>query len=351
MGLIPGGASASARYPPVNAGHRCAEAVWVETLQTTSETQDQPTWSPPHRNEAARARRAASDLARWILLVIFAVAAPVALLLWAAMPRVTDPDQVAEAAVDLGITAVIRGAFIDELGNQLAERRNSPGTGESMELAFEHALTQDWFDDQIGSIAGEIDRWFAGNQVSPPQLMVDLAPVKIRLAADPLALTMVGEMLECQNCDDEATVGTALQQVPDELRLIEDAAPSEEMLRARDTLQTGRRIRDMLPIGLLAVVVLIVLLARRGTRLRWAGYAALVAGIPLLAFAAAAPTVISEQAVGSLPAAFPIRAGHVEDLAGWVFEPASTLALTLVVAGVVLVVVSLVWGAIQRRTV
>lgn len=310
-------------------------------------------WSaPPQRSAGASALRSAGGLLRWLLFAVLVVVAPIALTIWTVMPRVTNLEQLAEQAVDTGMTAVVRDAFVDQLADRLAERRNAPAAADQMRPIFERSLTQAWFDEQVVGVASEVERWFAGTDQAAPDLVIDLVPVKASLVADPLALAMVAELIECEGCpaEDQSSI-SVLQQVPDELSLVstEGEGAPDEMLQARDTLNNGRRARDLIPVVLLASMAMIVLLARHHTRLRWAGYTALAAAIPLLLVALLAPGAISQQAAGALPSEFPVQAAHIEGVADWMFAPAQSLALWLMVAGLALVAASVTSAVVRRR--
>lgn len=168
---------------------------------------------PPSRHTG----RAAT---RWLLVVPFVVMAPIART---AMPRVTSPAMVAEEVIEIGLTHSARAALVDGFASQLAERRNAPLTEATMREVFDRSLTQEWFDEQVLNIAGELDRWLLGTTTQLPDLVIDLVPIKTALASDPDAMALVASFVGCEGieCAPEGqTVEVALVRMPDQAALL-----------------------------------------------------------------------------------------------------------------------------------
>ncbi len=243
-----------------------------------------PETDPPHAPTAApRPARAAGSLTRGLLLVLLVMASPAALIVWTATPRITSPTELAEQAIAIGLTEAVRGEIVDELSSELAERRNSPTESDQMHLVFERSLSQAWFDEQVLAIAAELDRWLDGANPEPPELIVDLRPVKASLAADPEALFLVADLIGTEQ--GTGSIAIALAGVPDEVSLLseppEPGSP-EGLYTAREVLGDVRMVRLAIPVVLLVVFALTVLLARRDTRVRSAGRTLAIIGVPLL---------------------------------------------------------------------
>lgn len=312
--------------------------------------------APPEADSALRSQqpiarhrgRRAAAATRWILVVPFVLLAPVALIAWAAIPRVSSPQQIAEEAVAIGLTEVARDAIVEEFSSELAESSETVFVAGTMREVFDRSLTQEWFDAQVVGIATEVDRWLAGTEPSLPELMIDLVPVKTALAADPAALRIVAEFVDCSgtNC----TAGIAA--LPDEASLLSIEAGSseaEDLIAARGLLQTTRRGVQFIPLVMLAEFALLVLLARRHARLRFAGSVALWIGGILMLVVLIVPGWVGGQAAEAVPPELPLAASEVAVLASWAIAPARTIALWMLVAGAIAVVGSYVWDVVNRR--
>jgi hypothetical protein len=214
---------------------------------------------------------------------VLVVTAPLALIVWAATPRITSPTQLAGLGVEVGLTGIVRRDIVDQLSSELAERRQSPAESTQMRSVFERSMTQAWSDEQVMSVAAELDEWQAGTDPQPPELVVDLRPVKASLAADPEALFLVADLIGSEQA--ERSVAVALAGVPDELSLLSDAPETESpegLFTARDILADVRTARQLIPLVLLVVFALTVLLARSGGRLKSAGKTIAMVGVPLV---------------------------------------------------------------------
>ncbi len=303
---------------------------------------------PPHR----RTGRAAT---RWILVVPFVVMAPLALIAWTAMPRVTSPTMVAEEAVEIGLTHSARAALVDEFASQLAQRRDAPLTEATMREVFDRSLTQEWFDEQVLNIAGELDRWLLGTSNRLPDLVIDLVPVKTALASDPEAMALVTNFVGCEGIEcapKGQTVEVALVGMPDQAALLTadaDSSQAEGLIRARSLLQSGRGMSAIAPLILLGELALLVLLARRHGRLRFAGGLLFLVGALVLLVGWFGPGWVGAEVAGSIPADIPVAAGDIAALVAWVLEPARTLAFWLMAAGAIAYAGSFAWTALSRR--
>ena len=78
----------------------------------------------------------------------------------------------------------------------------------------------------------------------------------------------------------------------------------------------------MIPLVVFGVLAIIVLLARRGTRLRWTGSALLAVALPILALAALTPRWVGQQAAGLVPDEVGLEGAEVEALVSWILDPA-----------------------------
>ena len=297
-----------------------------------------------------RAGRAAASFSRGFLLFLLALVAPLALIVWAAMPRLTSPTQIADQAIEVGLAGAVREAFVDELSSQLAERRASPTESPQMRSIFERSLSQDWFDTQVRGVTASLETWLAGSDQRPPHLVVDLTPVKASLAADPEALFLVAGMVGADEL--EGSVAAALAGVPDEVELLSDTAvPGEPaaLFSARDYLESARTLRKWIPFVVLAMFAITVVLSREGERLGGAGRTLVVVGVPLLVAAFVMPVLASELAAGAIPSEIPLDGADVADLLSWMLEPVRPVGAALVAVGLAAIVASFAMGAIGRR--
>jgi hypothetical protein len=310
-----------------------------------------PETDPPHApTEAPRPARAVGSLTRGLFLVLLVMASPAALIVWTATPRITSPTELAEPAIAIGLTEAVRGEIVDELSSELAERRNSPTESDQMRLVFERSLSQAWFDEQVLVVATELDRWLDGTNPEPPELIVDLRPVKASLAADPEALFLVADLIGTEQ--STGSIAIALAGVPDEVSLLseplEPGSP-EGLYTAREMLGDVRMVRLAIPVVLLVMFALTVLLARRDTRVRSAGRTLAIIGVPLLVASFVMPMVATRVALSSMPSEIPIDAGQVEGLLSWMLEPVRPVGFGLVVVGAVVVGASVAMDAVRRR--
>ncbi len=241
--------------------------------------------------------RAAAGLTRGLLFTLFVVVAPIALLVWAVLPRLMSPAALADQAIDVGLTETLRAAIVDQLASELADRQNPPVATDQMRSIFDRSLTQDWFDEQLTSVAGELELWFADADEELPSLQIDLVSVKTSLVADPEAIRLVAELIGAE--EGVAIPEGALAGIPDQVSLLsgsEDPGSADDLFAARDFVDAANRRRGMIPLVIFGVFAMIVLLARRGTGLRWTGSALLAVALPILAVAALAPRWVGHQA-------------------------------------------------------
>ncbi len=318
----------------------------------TAEPEVLPTKAPDWTAKVSGAGRTAAGLTRGLLLILFMVVAPIALLVWAVLPRLMSPAALADQAIDVGLTETIRAAIVDQLSSELADRQNTPAAADEMRSVFDRSLTQDWFDQQVTSVAGELELWLAGTDDEPPLLEIDLVPVKTSLAADPEAIRLVAELI---GADERVAIPEgALAGIPDQVSLLagsEDPGATDDLFAARDFVDMASRRRGMIPLVVFGVFAMIVLLARRGTRLRWTGSALLIVALPILAVAALAPRLVGQQAARLVPAEVGLEGAEVEALVSWILGPAWSLALWVLVAGIGAVVASVAARALRGRPV
>ena len=309
-----------------------------------------------HRPPAGRASPARAAT-RWFLVVPFVLIAPIALIAWTAMPRVTSPALVAEEAVEIGLTQSARTALVDGFATQLAERRDAPLVEDTMREVFDRSLTQEWFDEQVFNIAGELDRWLLGSGDQLPDLVIDLVLVKTALASDPEAMQLVANFVGCEGIEcapENQTVEVALVGVPDQAALLNadaDSSEAEGLIKARGLLQTGRRMSAIAPLILLGELALLALLARRHGRLRFTGGVLIVVGALVLLIAWLGPGWVGGEVAGSIPDDAQVAAVEIAALVWWMLEPARTLAYWVVAAGAIAYVGSFAWTAMSRQPI
>jgi len=294
--------------------------------------------------------RAAAGLTRGLLGTLFMVVAPIALLIWAVLPRLMSPAALADQAIDVGLTETLRAAIVDQLASELADRQNTPVATDQMRSIFDRSLSQDWFDQQVTGVAGELELWFAGADEELPSLQIDLVPVKTSLAADPEAIRLVAELIGAD--EGVAIPEGALAGIPDQVSLLsssEDPGSADDLFAARDFVDAASRRRWMIPLVVFGVLAIIVLLARRGTRLRWTGSALLAVALPILALATLAPRLVGQQAAGLVPDEVGLEGAEVEALVSWILDPARSQALWVLVAGIAAVVASIAAHALRGR--
>ena len=309
---------------------------------------------PSQRYESSvgsrRTGRAAASVVRGLLVFLLMLTGPLAVIVWATMPRLTSPTQVAEQAIEAGLTAAVRESLVDQLSSELAERRASPTESLQMRSVFERSLSQAWFDEQVRNVTAELEVWLGGTDQRPPQLVIDLTPVKASLAADPEALFLVADLVGAEEV--EGSVAAALAGVPDEVELLSETAEPgtpEGLFAARDYLDDARRVRPLIPIALVSVFALIVLLSRGGARLGWTGRTLALIGVPLLVASFVMPGLSSEVVAGAVPADIPLDATQIGDLLSWMLEPVRPVAVGLAASGLVLLMVSFGLGVVHRR--
>jgi hypothetical protein len=292
----------------------------------------------------------AAKTGRGFLGVLLVLIAPLALMVWAVIPRLTSPSELASQAVTQDLTSIVRDAIVDELSAQLSERRNAPTVSDQMRLVFDRSMTQAWFDEQVVGLATELDRWLAGNDDDPPELVIDLRPVKASLTADPEALLIVAAWMGGEEFD--GTVAAALTRVPDEVELFSaetDSEFPEGFYAVREILGSARSARQMIPVVLVIVFAIFVVLARPGERLRSSGRLLAVIGGSVAIASFAMPFVATRLALGAAPGDLPIEASQVEGLMWWMMAPLRPIGVTILVAGVVAMAAAYASVVMQRR--
>jgi hypothetical protein len=150
------------------------DAGTVTATPTRPPAIDQPKALPRGRRPGG----VAGSLTRGLLVFMLVVTAPLALMVWATTPRITSPTQLASQGVRIGLTEIVRRDIVDQLSSELADRRQSPTESAQVRSVFERSMTQAWFDEQVMSVATELEEWLAGTDPQPPELVVDLRPVK-----------------------------------------------------------------------------------------------------------------------------------------------------------------------------
>lgn len=299
---------------------------------------------------AQRPDTPATRVGRGLLRLLLVILAPLALIVWAVLPRVTSPALLADQAVESGLTSIVRDGLVDQLSSELSERRGSPAQSEQMRSVFERSVTQAWLDEQVMIVAAELDEWFAGTDDRPPELVVDLTPVKASLAADPEALFLVADLVGAEQVD--GSVAVALAGVPDRVELFSEETESEfpeGAYTVREVMATARTARQMIPVTVLLVFALFVLLARAGQRLRSGGRTLLAVGIPLLIASLLMPMVASWLAVDAM-SDLPIDAADLESFLSWMFEPVRPVGFVLLTAGLAAVIAAFMTDLLRRRS-
>ena len=309
-----------------------------------------PAAAPDRAAKVSGAGRKAAGLTRGLLRILFTVVAPIALLAWAVLPRLMSPAALADQAIEVGLTQTLRVAIVDQLSSELADRQNTPAATDQMRSIFDRSLTQDWLDEQVTSVAGELELWLAGTDEELPLLQIDLVPVKTSLAADPEAIRLVAELV---GADERAAIPEgALFGIPDQVSLLsgsEDPGSADNLLTVRDFVDIASRRRGMIPPVVFAVFAMMVLLTRRGTRLRRTGSALLTVALPILAVAALAPRFVGQQAASMVPAEVGLKRAEVEALVAWILDPAWSLGLGVLVVGLAAVVASVAARVLRGR--
>jgi hypothetical protein len=233
--------------------------------------------------------------------------------------------------------------LIVQFSANLAESDNSPFDADELRPVVESILSQEWLDGQLTSVAGELDLWLDTSSADPPELVVDLTPVKDSLVDDDQAVALIAQGIGCGDprCATAAAELTRmLVEVPDEVEFLaigdeSDDDPTKGFLDARDTFQTARGLIGMIPLVLIAALAAVVLLARRGTRLRWLGGTLIAVALPILAVVTLLPGWAAQRVVDSIEGDIPLEVSSLEDVFGWVAHPAGFVAWLLLAAGVV----------------
>ena len=162
-------------------------------------------------------------------------------------------------------------------------------------------------------------------------------------------MQMLAEFAECSG----SSCSAGLAAVPDEASLLTIEAGSgeaEEFFAARGVLQTSRRAIQFAPLVLLGEFALLVLLARRRARLRFAGAVAAVVGALVMLVVLIAPGMLGAEAAQAVPSDIPLAAADVADLVSWALAPARSIAQWMLVAGAIAVAGSIAWDAWSRRS-
>lgn len=300
------------------------------------------------------ARRTGRAATKWFLVVPFVLLAPLAILAWSVTPRITSPGLVAEEAVDIGLTESARAVLLDSFASELAERRESPLAEDTLREVYERSLTQEWFDEQVLSVSGELDRWLEGSATQLPDLVIDLVPVKTALASDPEAMAMVADFIGCEGLEcapSNQPAEVALEGVPDRVALIGPDADPDGLLQARSMLGSVRKTGQFGPLILLGEFGLLIMLARRHGRLRFAGGLLFAVGATVVLAAILIPGWLGANFAESLPPDVPVEAGDFAALVAWTLVPARTMAYWLVGVGAAAYVGSFLWSELSRRPV
>ena len=298
-------------------------------------------------------------LLRWWLFGVLIFVGPIAVLAWTVGPRVTDPQLVMDKAIDLGLTDMARTTLIDQVVTQLDAEQDLPVDAEAAAGVLERGITQDWVDGQFTGFATDLSSWLALSGDQPPELVVDLEPVKESIAADPQALSIFEEDPGCEGpgCTPPGLLlAELLGGIPDAVNLPagEDPAGVTSLLDGRERLQFVGDIVDAIPRLLAVVVLLILLFARGGTRLRWLGAAVAIPAVPVLLISTLLPSLAAGIAAGSLPDVIPLDTEALKELLRWITAPARTLATIGLVAGALVFTVGSVlsfrrgWREAQR---
>lgn len=298
------------------------------------------------------AGRTLAALARWFLFIVLVVLAPVALIAWSVTARVTSLPQHADQAIESGLTGAARRALVDQLSAALAEHEDSPIDAGQLRPVIERSLSQDWFDEQLTLLADELDRWLGTSSDEPPDLVIDLTSVKGSLAADDQTLSLVTGAMDCDSprCPSpESALVILLSEVPDEVALLTIGAESDtdlgqEILEARDRFQTIDRLIAMVPLLLAGALAGLVLLARRGSRIRWLGVTLVAIAVPVLAVATLLPGWASQWVSGFLPGEISLNRASLEAVFSWANRPAGSVALLMLLAGITALVASVALG-------
>jgi len=312
--------------------------------------------SPSKPKALSALGRTLAALARWVLFIALAVSAPVGLIVWSATPRATSPSQLADKAIESGLTDELRVAMVEQLVISLVEGEDSPLPAGELRPVIEDGFSQEWFDDQLTLLADELDGWLGASSDELPDLVIDLSAVKDTMAADDQALSLIAESMDCigPRCPSpELALADMLAEMPDEVALLtigdeSDAVPGPEVLEARDQFRTVDRLIAVVPLVLAAALVAIVLLARRGSRIRWLGATLVVIAVPVFAVATVLPGWVSGWLTGLVPDELQLNRATLEEVFNWVIQPTGSVARWMLLAGVAALVTSVVLD-IRRR--
>lgn len=302
--------------------------------------------------------RAFAALARWLLVILLVMVAPVGLTVWSVIPRVASPLQLADAAIESGWTKTVRVTLIEQLSTELAKQDASRFTANELVPVIERNLSQIWLDEQLTGLAGELDRWLGASTDELPNLVIDLTAVKDSLAADEQALPLIAKALDCTGprcTSPESALDDVLSEVPNEVAILAIEGDSDndagvEVLTARDRLQTVARIIAMIPLVLVGVLAIVVALARRGLRLRWLGATLIAVSIPLFAAATLLPQWAARRAAGSVPDEIPFNRTSLGGVFNWAMRPAGAVALWLLLGGVAAIAGAIFLRVRRHRT-
>jgi len=301
--------------------------------------------------------RALAALARWILVIVLVLLAPIGLIAWSVAPRVTNPSQLADEVIESGLSEQIRVAMVDQISVNLADGEDSPVGADELRPVVENGFSQGWFNEQLIQLADEFEGWLSASGDGLPDLAIDLTPVKETLTADDQALSLIADRMDCTGprCpSSELTLLNMLSEIPDEVDLLTigaepDTEPDPGILEARNQIQTIDRQIGLVPLVLVAALVAIALLARRDSRIRWLGSTLVVIAVPLFAVAMLLPGLASGWASGLLSDKIQISSANLEEVFSWVFGPAGSVARWMLLAGVTAVAISVALNIRRRR--
>ncbi len=309
-----------------------------------------PPASAPPEGAVTRLRWAIAALVRWGLMALLVVAAPIALLAWSVLPRVTSPEALASEAVELGISEAAREALVDRLAVRVAEGDGDLAVSD-VRGVLSRSISQTWFDTELASVAATLEGWLDESGLAPPDLAVDLVPVKGSLASDPAAVALTAGVSGCSRAEcPDPTADEVIVSLPDTIDLLDRGSDADgDLFAARDRIQTLGNVLSAVPYGLAVALGLLALSARRGSRLVWLGSALVVISVPLLVVVASAPGVAATLIAGAVPAEFALETDGLSALFSWATRPAWVTGLVLASTGAAALGVSAVRGVTRHR--
>lgn len=275
-----------------------------------------------------------------LLTVLVLLIGPLALVAGLTAPRATNPQVVAEVAIEAGVLDLLYGDMLEGFAANMGPEDGPPP--EELRILLERHFPQWWFEVQVRSLARQMAAW----DPDDPKLVVDLRSVKASILADPEAVEMIVRLASSAPDDGplaelpEITAETLEEVIPEELVLVGSQHP-DRIASVTSTAENLRRTRlaGWAVLGVAALLTGLLLLVVRA-RMAWLGAILVLVAVPGALIASVVPAV-AQRAVPALipeqpPETYRTLAVFLEQL----LAPVSIIALVLGAIGAALLVIA-----------